>query len=334
MRRALGTLAVLTAAAVHVLAQGPVAQTTAAPSRDETPPERTPWGDPDLQGVWDYATNTPLQRPPQWAEREQLTPVEIAETDRFWSTFATSERRAELDPQFDLSLNFNQIWWDLGRSIGRTSLITDPPDGRFPPKTAARVALETSASWRPSRTDWRIPARGPEDLSVGDRCIVETQVPIRPRSDNNHVRVLQTPDAVVLYSETIHDVRVIPVDGRPRPSPHLRQWLGVSRGHWEGDTLVVETTGFHRDAEFFGSGAHRHVVERVRRLGPSSLEYTFTVSDPTVWTRPWTARVPWRATDGRLHEYACHEGNYSMALILRGARADEQAARTRPARRR
>ncbi|MXZ72008.1 MAG: hypothetical protein F4Z04_10995 [Acidobacteria bacterium] len=285
----------------------------------------TPWGDPDLQGLWNYSTNTPLQRPEEHAGREWLTEEEVEAANLESRTFATSERRSELTPLLDLSLNFNQFWWDIGGSTGRTSLITDPADGRLPPRTPSREAYEASAeAQRLQEARWGLgPAHGPEDMEPNDRCIADRQVPVRAAGENDHVQILQAPGYVVILRERIHDFRIIPVADRPGLPDGVRQWLGVSRGRWEGATLVVETTNFHPEAQYLGSGPHGHVVERFTRRGENSLEYTFTVTDPSVWTRPWTATLPWRATDGPLFEYACHEGNYSMTNLLVSARAVE-----------
>ena len=310
-------LAVITAGT----AQQAAAQSAASEQRPPVP--RTPWGDPDLQGLWNYGTNTPLQRPLKYAGREWLTEEEVAAENLEWSTFATSERRSELTAQFDLSLNFNQVWWDLGASTGRTSLVTDPSDGRLPPGTASRQAYEATpeAKWLQA-VDWGLaPADGPENYGLNARCIVERRVPITPSSDNNHVRILQSPGDVVILQEKIHDFRVIPVTDRPDVPDQVRQWLGVSRGRWEGDTLVVETRNLRAQEDYSAWGEDRHVVERFTRRGKDAIEYSFTVTDLTIWTGPWSALVPWRAAEGPIFEYACHEGNYSMPLMLRGARA-------------
>lgn len=290
----------------------PVAAQSVA-SDQRSPVLRTPWGDPDLQGLWNHGTNTPLQRPPEFAGREWLTEEEVAAADLKSATFATSERRSELTTQYDLSLNYNQVWWDLGISTGRTSLITDPVDGRLPPRTPNRQAYEaTPEAQRLQAVRWgRAPAHGPEDLGLPARCLLDRQVPINASSDNNHVQILQSPGYVVIFQEKIHDFRIVPVTDQPDLPDHVRQWLGVSRGGWEGDTLVVETKNFHAQADFLGSGVDRHVVERFTRRGEDVIEYSFTVTDPSVWTRPWSAMVPWRAAEGPLFEYACHEGNYA-----------------------
>ncbi len=284
---------------------------------------RMPWGDPDLEGLWDYATSTPLQRPQKYAGRERLTEEEAADENLAWSTFATSERRSELSPRFDLSLNFNQFWWNLGTSIGRTSLITDPAHGRLPPRTSNRQDYEATpeAKWLQT-VGWGLaPADGPEHYGLNARCIVERRVPITPSSDNNHVQILQTPGYVVILQEKIHDFRIIPVTNQPDVAHQVRQWLGVSRGRWEEDTLVVETRNLRAQENYSSWGMDRRIVERFTRRGEGAVDYSFTVTDLSVWTRPWGALVPWRAADGPIFEYACHEGNYSMPLMLKGARA-------------
>ena len=280
-------------------------------TQDVAPVPRTPWGDPDLQGLWNYSTNTFLQRHPDHADREWLTEEEIAAANLEWSTFATSERRSELTPEYDLSLNFNQVWWDLGNSTGRTSLITDPSNGRLPPLTPEQEAYRATPEWQRLQQS---------EMGLRTRCLLDREVPIRPSSDNDNVHILQAPGYVVIFYEKIHSVRIIPVTDQPGVTGRIRQWLGVSRGHWEGGTLVVETENFDARADLFGSGSNLHVAERFTRRGEDAIRYSFTVTDPSVWTQSWSAQVPFRATEAPIFEYACHEGNYSMPLMLRGAR--------------
>ena len=310
-------LAVLTS----LVGGNPAGQTLTSGEASAVP--LTPWGDPDLQGLWSHGTNTPFERPPQHAGREWLTDEEVAAANLESSTFATSERRSELSPLFDLSLNFNQFWWDLGVSTGRTSLITDPADGRLPPRTPNREAYDaTPEAQRLQAARWGLgPATGPEDMALNDRCILDRQVPITPSGDNNHVQILQSPGQVVIVHEKIHDFRIIPVTGQPDLPDQIRQWLGASRGRWEGQTLVVETRNFRFEVDAPGAGLDRHVVERFIRRSDDVIEYSATVTDPGTWTGPWTMTVPWRAAAGPLFEYACHEGNYSMANILTASRA-------------
>ena len=289
---------------------------------------RTPWGDPDLQGVWNHGTITPLERPPEYAGRELLTEEEVAAANHASETRATSERRSELTREQDVALAYNQFWWDRGISIGRTSLITDPADGRLPPRTPEALARAATpeAQRLAAAKRGRVPAHGPEDMDLGDRCLVYRPVPITSSGYNNHVHVLQSPGWVVIFQEQIHDIRFIPVTERPPLPDHVGQWLGVSRGRWEGDTLVVETGNFYEQADYLGSSVGRRGVERFTRVADDAIRYQFTVSDPSVWTRPWTGEVPWRPATGPLFEYACHEGNYGMTNLLVSSRAVEREA--------
>ena len=316
------------ACALAVLAIGGHVQTAAAQTAGadaEPAAPRTPWGDPDLQGVWNHGTITPLERPAEFAGRERLTDEEVAALNLASEIRATSERRSELTREQDVALAYNQFWWDRGISIGRTSLITDPPDGRLPPRTAARQEYEATpeAQRLQAAKRGRVPAHGPEDMDLGDRCLVYRHVPITSSGYNNHVHILQSPGYVAIFQEQIHDFRIIPVTARPKLPDQVRHWLGVSRGHWEGDTLVVETRNFHAQTDYLGSGVDRHVVERFTRRGDDAVEYAFTVTDPSVWTRPWSGMVPWRPAEGPLFEYACHEGNYGMTNLLTSSRAVE-----------
>ena len=306
-----------------------VAQVPAAAVADARPAApRTPWGDPDLQGVWNHGTITPLERPPEYAGRELLTEEEVAAANYASEIRATSERRSELTREQDVALAYNQFWWDRGISIGRTSLITDPADGRLPPRTPEALARAATpeAQRLAAAKRGRVPAHGPEDMDLGDRCLVYRPVPITSSGYNNHVHVLQSPGWVVIFQEQIHDIRFIPVTDRPPLPDHVDQWLGVSRGRWEGDTLVVETGNFYQQADYLGSSVGRRVVERFTRVADDAIRYQFTVSDPSVWTRPWTGEVPWRPAEGPLFEYACHEGNYGMTNLLVSSRAVEREA--------
>ena len=295
--------------------------TTASPDATQSAP-RTPWGEPDLQGLWNHGTITPLERPLEFAGRERLTAEEMAALNLASETRATSERRGSLTREEDVALAYNQFWWDRGVSSGRTSLITDPPDGRLPARTPAALAYAATpeAQRLQAAKRGRVPAHGPEDMDLGDRCLVYRPVPITSSGYNNHVHIVQSPGYVAIFQEQIHEVRIIPVTPRPELPDQTRQWLGVSRGRWEGDTLVVETKNFYEQADYLGSSVNRHVVERFTRVGEDAIAYQFTVSDPTVWTSQWSGEVPWRATDGPLYEYACHEGNYGMTNLLTSSR--------------
>ena len=288
---------------------------------------RTAWGDPDLQGLWNHGTITPLERPADYGDRALLTDEEVAALNLASETRATSERRSSLTREEDVALAYNQFWWDRGISVGRTSLITDPDSGRLPPRTSvAEAYLATDEAQRlQAAKRGRVPAHGPEDMDLGDRCLVYRPVPITSSGYNNHVHVLQSPGYVVILQEQIHDVRIIPVTDQPVLPDQMRQWLGVSRGRWEGDTLVVETNNFYKQADYLGSNVNRHVTERFTRVADDVIEYAFTVEDPTVWSTPWSGMVPWRPAEGPLFEYACHEGNYGMTNLLTSARAVEKS---------
>ena len=255
---------------------------------------RTPWGDPDLQGIWDNRTITPLERPRDFAGQETLNAAEAAAYE-----VRTAEQRVD-----------DRYYWDRGtRTVAdrRTALISDPVDGRVPPLTPeGQRRLETGRSQGVGAADERNPS---------ERCITRT-VPRLPGLYNNNYQIFQIPGYVVIFMEMIHDARIIPLDARPPLPDGIRQWNGDSRGRWDGDTLVVETTHFTGKTDFRGSGDNLHLVERLTRVDADTIDYRFTVTDPTTWTRPWTARIPLNRNDGPLYEYACHEGNDGMAGIL------------------
>ncbi len=276
---------------------------------------RTAWGDPDLQGViWSFATITPLERPAAYAGRERLTEEEVVALN------ADALTRGDQPPPPGDPGAYNAFWFDRGESTGRTSLIVDPPDGRIPFTPDGRQRLDER------RALLGRPAHGPEDRSPGERCAHHTKAgpPMSAGGYNNHLRVFQAPGYVVVWTEQNHDARIIPMDGRPPVADAVRQWMGDSRGRWEGDTLVVETTNFSGKAYYQGSTHGMHLIERFTRTGADALEYEYTVSDPASYTRPWTASITMTTIEGDLYEFACHEGNYGMEGILAGARADER----------
>ena len=282
---------------------------------------RTPDGQPDLQGIWSFATITPLERPSQYLGRDLLTAEEVAQENQNAETRAASDRRGQLTADQDVALAYNQFWWDRGTSTGRTSLIVDPPDGRVPAKTpAAQARIDADRAAR-ARDAW-----GPEDRAGAERCLQYRPQPRLPTGYNNHHLILQTPGQVVILTEMIHNVRVIPLDDRPHVGDGIRLLSGDSRGHWDGDTLVVETTNFSDMLPFQGSGANRRLVERFTRVGEHTIDWRFTVEDETAWARPWTAALPFTRVEGPLYEYACHERNYGMENLLISARAVERAA--------
>jgi hypothetical protein len=312
---------------------------------------RTPDGKPDLQGFWDFRTLTPLERPAALKDKAVLTEAEAKtlqqqNADRRDRAAASSEVRSSARAAGGGAQAvgaYNDFWIDSGSTVvgdRRTSLIADPPDGRVPAAVAgvARQSgslMEDLAATPPIRvlaTGAR--ANGPEDRGLSERCLVgfNSGPPMVPSGYNNHMQLVQTPQYVAILNEMNHDVRIVPLDGRPALPVSLRQWAGVSRGRWEGDTLVVTTTNFtDKTASFspsvttaLGTGATLKLTERFRRLDASSLHYEFTVEDPATFTRPFTAVVPMMRSDQPVFEYACHEGNRGLMSIIRGARAEEE----------
>jgi hypothetical protein len=285
-------------------------------SRKGTAP-RTPWGDPDLQGVWSYASLTPLERPTALGGREFFTPEEAAARD--------AETGIDRPPRPGDTGTYNALWFDRGKTASnlRTSLIVDPPDGRLPLTPEARQRQAARQEYLRAH-----PADSWLDRSAWDRCITYHGVPPVSTGYNNTYQIFQTPGYVAILVENIHDVRIIPLDGRPRLSQQIRQWNGDSHGRWEGETLVVETTNYSDKTQLrFPSSRNTRAVERFTRVDENLIENRFTIEDPTVYTKPWTAvRSMPRLTDYQIYEYACHEGNYAMSGILSGARAMEKAA--------
>ncbi|MBZ5608617.1 MAG: hypothetical protein LAP38_10180 [Acidobacteriia bacterium] len=281
---------------------------------------------PDFEGVWSFATLTPLERPADLAGKTHLTDEEAAAYAKQVRERRNFDRR-DGGAEADVSRAYNDLFYDFGnRASNQTSLIVDPPDGRLPAMTqfGQKRAAERAAK------NAAIP-NGPEDRPLWERCILgfNSGPPMMPSGYNNNVQIYQVPGYAVLFNEMVHSARVVPLDGRPHGT--LRQWMGDSRGHWEGDTLVVDTINFTSA----GTGTlglrvstdeNLHLTERFTRRDAKTLVYEFTVDDPTVWTKPWTASVPMTKTDEAIYEYACHEGNYGMQDILAGARAEEQAA--------
>jgi hypothetical protein len=298
----------------------------AVPAKPWTPP-RTPGGQPDLQGVWNSATITPLERPSAVGDKSTLTAEEAAEWESKRLEAINPDRRDAAGQSFngrpasDLDRAYNAFWYDYGKIVRdkRTSLIEDPPSGRLPP-------LTIEAEQRAARAEARR-GRGPdsyEDLTLSDRCIVRA-MPKFPGAYNNFFQIVQTPNYVLIVQEMIHETRIVPLDGRPHLPKNISGWQGDSRGHWEGDTLVIETTNFNDKLRFMGSTENLKIVERLTRTDAETIEFRVTVSDPGTWATPWTAMFPLIATDEKMYEYACHEGNYAMAGILGGQRAQERA---------
>jgi hypothetical protein len=331
--------AVVSPALTPAMAQAP-SRTTTHGREAEASVARTPWGDPDLQGTWDFTTITSLERPPELAGREFLTESEAAALEKRINQqrFDTEARspgslsaagRDESDPGI-----YNLGWWwePNGRKLvgtRRTSLVVDPPDGRLPPLTAQAQQILRA------REDARQRRHGAEDLPLAERCILgfNSGPPMVPGPYNNLVQLFQSSGHVVIVNEMVHDSRIVPLDGRPHLGNALRSWTGNSRGRWEGNTLVVETRNFtdNGTATFGLPGLidrNMRLVERFTRIDDNVLIYRFTVNDPTVWTRSWSAEVPMTRIDGIVMEYGCHEGNYGLANILSGARAEEGALET------
>jgi hypothetical protein len=300
----------------------PKAKTTAAAKNWAPPP--TVWGDPDLQGIWNNSTTTPLERPRELAGKQVLTSEEVAGRD------AREALNADGPPRDGDPGTYNALWFDRGKSLRRTSLIADPPDGRIPPLTpeAQKRAAARAEDRRKRGPD---PADSWEDRNLAERCITRG-APKLPGGYNNNFQILQAPGYVTILQEMIHEVRIIPLDGRPHVSQNIRQWMGDSRGRWEDDTLVVDTTNFNNQIInnsyncCGAAGANLHVVERFRRVDADTIDFQYTVDDPTTWTGPWTAAVPMTKTQGPIYEYACHEGNFGIVGILSGARAQDEAA--------
>ena len=309
------------------LVPGPAAGQVETAPRPGWTPAVTPEGVPDIQGTFTFRTITPMQRPEQLAGKVTLSAEEAA-------AFEAAENRRLNRDLFDPIkgapsagyaprseggvLSYNEFWYERGVELTRdkrTALIVDPPDGRIPYTDAARaknriMRANLSAGFADSYTD----------RSLADRCILgfNSGPPMTPSAYNNNVMILQSPGQVAIYNEMIHNARIIPTDGRPHGA--LRQWTGDSRGRWEGNVLVIETTNFLRETAFRGSTADTRLVERLWRVDPDTVLYEFTVEDPHSFTRPWTALFPLRRTDGPLFEYACHEGNYGLEGIQAGAR--------------
>ena len=295
----------------------------------QEPAPRTPWGHPDFQGTWTNATLTPLQRPAELGDKEFFTAEELAE-------FA-AERRAATNADRPLRPgdvgSYNDVFFERGASgvhTGRTSLVIEPRDGRIPALTpAAQAAVEARTAHMAAH-----PADRPSDRWLTERCILfGAAVPMLPEPYNNNYRIFQTPDHVVILVEMNHEPRVIPLDGRPHTSPSIVQWIGDSRGRFEGDTLVVETRNFKfNEQSRFGVGwlngisdENLRVVERFTRTGADTIMYQATIEDPTIFVSPWTVEIPLVPSDGPVFEVACHEGNFGLANILSGHRAEERA---------
>jgi hypothetical protein len=299
---------------------------------------RTAWGDPDLQGRWSNSTLTPLQRPAALGDKAFFTPEEARDyvNSRLFPD-TTEEERIELEREAGNPGSYNDAWMDRGNTIVptlRTSLISDPPTGRVPPFTAeGQRRFEANMAYGAEH-----PADTPADRFLTERCIVfgGGAAPIFPEPYNNNYYIVQTPDYVTIMAELNHEVRIIPIDGRPHFPEDVQQWVGDSRGYWDGDTLVVETRNQRSNRHFYGvqylnsvMSDEFRVVERFTRTAPEQIRYEATVHDPVVFTAPWTVEVFMHPQEGHLVEFACHEGNYGMRGILSAAREEERRAAER-----
>src|SRR5581483_3789258 len=289
---------------------------------------RTPGGQPDIQGVWSTATTTPLERPAEFAGKATLTPAEAAAFQKK-AIYEVDGDRRDGGGAADVGRAYNEFWRERGSVVPdlRTSLITDPADGKIPPLTpeAQKRRADRAAAARGHEFD------GPENRRLQERCLLATNAgpPMTPANYSANYQIVQGPGWVVLVNEMIHDARPIPLDGRPHIDPIIRQWMGDARGRWEDNTLVVETTNFSDKTAFRGSSEKMRLVERFTRTGPDTLLYEFTVDDPASFGKPWTAKLPTTRVEAEMYEYACHEGNYGMEGILTGARAQEGKKVTR-----
>lgn len=325
-------------------------ETTSAAAGYQAP--RNSHGQPDLQGVWDFRTLTPLERPVALGDKATFTQEE-AEAFRQKAIESNDvDHNRDAMGEFDVEGAYNAWWMDYGTELEdlRTSLIVSPADGRLPdltpealagmkrdlkriPPTRVVVSLEMdNRVWRPE---------GPEVLGLSERCLLGFNAgpPLIPSAYNNNLRIIQTPDHVVLVTEMIHDARIVPLDGSPHLPEDMRRWSGDSRGHWDGDTLVVETRNFTDKTPTFqlpldlnnlerngvvGSGKNMHLTEKFTRVSDSRVMYEYTLDDPQTFVEPFTVAIPMKASDNQMYEYACHEGNYAMAGMLKGARLLEK----------
>jgi hypothetical protein len=317
-------------------------------------PQRNAQGHPNIQGIWDFRTLTPLERPLALGDKAVFSEeeenafrnkvVQINDTD--------NKKDLDLPAQADVEVPYNNFWLDYGTAMNedrRTSLIVDPPNGRLPERTPEALAGMKNYLLRdfPVRDFFSIglatfrPA-GPESLGLSERCMVGFNAgpPLIPSAYNNNLRIVQAANHVVIFTEMVHDARIVPIDGSPHLPSEIEKWTGDSRGHWEGDTLVVETTNFTDKTPAYqlpislgqvgvvGSGKKLHLTERFTRTSDSQLIYEYTVNAPGSFTKPFTVAIPMRATEDQIFEYACHEGNHAMIGMLRGARQMEKEVAT------
>ena len=342
--RAAWNMSAMAVALVAAVVLPAAAQTSATAGGGAVP--RTAWGHPDLQGIWNNFTTTPLERPESLGDQEFLSAEQAAASERQAAESvdrqnAPSVVRTEPLPVGGDVGAYNSFWTEQGtRGVltRRTSIIMDPPHGRLPTLTRVGLARITSPDNLRLRDvrDGRIPANGPEEMGLSERCLWYRGIPSLPTGYNNNYQIFQTPESVVILQEHIHDVRFIPLDARPFLPSTMRQYAGDSRGHWEGDTLVVETRSlkgpfirrWSRPENSLSRGDLSdavRVIERFTRVGPDTLDYEFTVDDPVTWDQPWRGSLPMARTEGPIYEFACHEGNHGLMNIMSGSRAEERA---------
>jgi len=314
-----GVLIMMLGASLPAAAQTSVLSKPApAENRDTWTLQRTPDGQPDLQGVWTNASSIPMERPKNLGAKEFYTPQEAAELGKGGYR---GDRAPLPESHYDMSqFGIDPMQAKFAPNL-RTSLIIGP-DGRIPPMLPEAVKRNADRAAKAKGHDFD----GPENRPLQERCIVWAAEgpPMLPTTYNNNLEIVQGPGYVAILSEIIHDVRLIPLDGRPHVSPDIRLWRGDSRGHWEGGTLVVDTTNFTDHTPFHGSSKNLHVIERFTRTSKDTIVYEFTLDDPATWVRPWTAQLVMGPASGGIFEYACHEGNYGIANSLSAARAEEK----------
>jgi hypothetical protein len=335
LRGCLAVIVLLVLLTGLALAQAPKAAPKATGTANKWTPPHTPWGDPDLQGIWNNSTITPIERPKELGEKQFLTDDQAAGLEE-----RAAQSRVDSPPPKGDPGTYNQFWFERGTKVvptKRTSLIVDTPDGRVPPLTAEGQKRDQERFRRLGPEALGSSGNGPfdswEDISVVTRCITRgLPNAMIPGAYNNNLQIVQSPGFVALSSELMHETRIIPLNGRSHIDAGMHQWMGDSRGHWEGDTLVVDVTNF-RDDDVTGFGvpyrfsetSHLHLVERFTRVNADTIDYEVTVDDPATFTRPWTASIPMVKSEGPIFEYACHEANYSMVDILKASRAQDNA---------
>ena len=287
--------------------------------------QTTPWGDPDLQGVWSNQTPIPLERPAALANKPFFTKEEAADVEKN----ALASTLKNVAAEIGTSGEFNEIWLESEKGKvnrnRRTSLVVDPPDGKIPFTTEGRARWEATPHLLTARALGKpLAADRPEDRALQERCIAGDNIFTPSAFYNNYHQIVQAPGYVVIVSEAMHDARIVPLDRRPHLGANIRQWLGDARGWWEGKTLVVETTNFNDKRRFQGSTRNVTLVERFTRIDNDTISYSLTVTDPHTFSKPWTLENSMWRTDEPIFEAGCHEGNYGLASILAGARAAEK----------